>query len=142
MPNDCFNSIKLVGSKETLDEIEKSKFSFKYFIPPPEDATQDWFIDNWCADREARVDSMTRECDDTLYVVCNTAWTVPIGFLKKLIEKFPELYIFNQYSIEYTDCGIVILYMKDCKIMEREFRWFDPAGLDYVKGVRDGDWLE
>ena len=36
MPNECFNSFKFVGKKETLDEIEKSQFSFSYFFPAPE----------------------------------------------------------------------------------------------------------
>ena len=141
MPNVCHNSIKLVATKETIDEIEKNNFSFKYFVPPPENATQDWYIENWCADREAKIDQITRSGDDTLYITCDTAWTVPIAFLRKLVEKFPELYIFNQYSIEYTDCGIVIMYMDNDKITEREFRWLDPATLDYVKAVKSGEWI-
>ena len=53
------------------------------------------------------------------------------------------MYIFNEYSIEYTDCGILILYMINNEIKEKEFKWFDPPNLDYVKGVHDGDgWCQ
>jgi hypothetical protein len=138
MPNECYNSLKLIGNKETIDEIVKSNFSFSYFFPPPENATQEWFTNNWCADREAGYIELDRTNDDTLYIRCKTAWTVPIEFLKNLIRKFPELYIFNQYCIEFTDCGIVILYMYKGELNEKEFKWFDPIGQDYVKGVYDG----
>ena len=138
MPNECINNVKLVATKQTLDEIEKSKFSFNYFIPAPENATREWLTENWCADREAKDIELEREDEETLYVKYTTTYTLPITFLKKLVEKFPELYIFNQYAIEYTDNGIVILYMDNDEVKEKEFKWFDPPNLDYVKGVRDG----
>ena len=53
MPNICHNKLKIVGNKESIDEIIKSNFSFSYFIPPPLNSTTDWYAKNWCADREA-----------------------------------------------------------------------------------------
>lgn len=138
MPNECLNTLKLVATKETLDEIEKSNFSFSYFFPAPENAPREWFIENWCANREAKDIEFERKDDQSLYVKYTTTYTLPITFLKKLVVKFPELYIFNQYAIEYTDNGIVILYMDNDEVKEKEFKWFDPPNLDYVKGVRDG----
>jgi hypothetical protein len=29
--------------------------------------------------------------------------------------------------------------MFENEIKEKEFKWFNPAGMDYVKGVHDGD---
>ena len=139
MPNICLNNLKLVASQQTLDEIEKSNFSFNHFFPAPIDCTKDWFIENWCASSEAKNIELERTDDETLLIKCTTSYTVPITFLHKLVEKFPELYIFNQYSIEYTDCGIFILYMINGEVKEKEFKWFDPPNLNYVKGVNDGD---
>ena len=139
MPNECLNSFKLVGKKETLDEIVKSEFSFSYFLPSPENATTDWYAENWSTNKESFDVKFERTSEDTLHVSCMTAWFAPINFLKNLIKKFPELYVFNQYCIEFTDCGIVILYMFENEIKEKEFKWFDPVCMDYVKGVYDGN---
>jgi hypothetical protein len=138
MPNECLNNFKLVGKKETLDEIVKSEFSFSYFLPSPENASIDWYAENWSTNKESFDVKFERTSEDTLYISCITAWSVPINFLKNLIKKFPELYVFNQYCIEFTDCGIVILYMFENEIKEKEFKWFDPVGMDYVKGVYNG----
>jgi hypothetical protein len=139
MPNECLNNFKLVGKKETLDEIVKSEFSFSYFLPSPENASTDWYSENWSTNKESFDVKFERTSEDTLYISCKTAWTVPINFLKNLIKKFPELYVFNQYCIELTDCGIVILYMFENEIKEKEFKWFDPVCMDYIKGVHDGN---
>jgi hypothetical protein len=48
-----------------------------------------------------------------------------------------KIYVFNQYCIEFTDCGIIILYMFENEIKEKEFKLFDPVCMDYVKGVHD-----
>ena len=139
MPNECLNNFKLVGKKETLDEIMKSEFSFSYFLPSPENATTDWFAENWSTNKESFDVKFERTNEDTLHVSCMTAWFAPTNFLKNLIKRFPELYVFNQYCIEFTDCGIIILYMFENEIKEKEFKWFDPVGMDYVKGVHDGN---
>ena len=135
MPNICHNKLKIVGNKESIDEIIKSNFSFSYFIPPPLNSTTDWYVENWCADREAFNIEFNRDEDDVLYIICKTAYTVPITFLKKLIEIYPDLYIFNQYRIEFTDCGIVILYFYNDEVIIKEFTWFDPPCKDYIKGL-------
>ena len=137
MPNICRNNFKFVANKETIDKIEKSNFSFSYFFPLPENASTNWYIDNTYTDKDAFEINLNREDDDIIYITCSTAWTVPINFLKNLIKLFPDLYIFNQYCIEFTDCGIVILYFNDNMIKEKQFTWIDPICKEYIKGVYD-----
>ena len=138
MPNECRNNFKFVAKKETLDLIVKHKFSFRYFVRPPVNATDEWFDENWTTYKKAFDVKFDRMNDETLYVNCWTAWTVPINFLINLIKKFPDLYIFNEFSIELTKCGIVILCMCEGEIKQKEFRWFDPVIMDYKKGLEDG----
>jgi hypothetical protein len=139
MPNWCSNNFKLVGNKESLDEIENNNFSFAYFIPPPHDATHEWYIENWCADRECKGLEMVRAGEDTLFVMCNTAWTPPFMFMRRLVEIFPDLYIFNQFVVEPDmNCGIIMMYIHDGQVRKKEFRWYDPVGKEGLQFVHEG----
>lgn len=139
MPNTCYNNFKFVGNRETIDELIKSNFSFSYFFPPPVNASYQWYEENWCAVNEAGDVELNRTAIDVLYITCKTKWTVPINFLKNLIKKFPDLYIFNQYNIMFTDCGIIILYIYNNEIVEKEFTWFDPMCKEYIAGVYESN---
>jgi hypothetical protein len=135
MPNECICNIKIVGSKEVINEIYKSNFVFSYFFPVPNQATDEWYMKNWGVTREAYNVTLDKSNNESLYISCTTSWTLPISFLKNLINKYPELYIFIEYSVEFTDCGIFILYYHSNQLVTRQFKWFDPINKDYIKGV-------
>jgi len=135
MPNECICNIKIIGSKEIITEIYNSNFLFSYFFPAPNQATDEWYMKNWGVTREAYNVTLDKSNDESLYISCTTSWTLPISFLKNLINKYPELYIFIEYSVEFTDCGIFILYYHSNQLVTRQFKWFDPINKDYIKGV-------
>jgi hypothetical protein len=135
MPNECICNIKIVGSKEIITEIYNSNFVFSYFFPVPNQATDEWYMKNWGVTREAYNVTLDKSNNESLYISCTTSWTLPISFLKNLINKYPELYIFIEYSVEFTDCGIFILYYHSNQLVTRQFKWFDPINKDYIKGV-------
>jgi hypothetical protein len=135
MPNECHSNIKIVGPKEIINEIYKSHFFFSYFFPQPNQPTTDWYMKNWGVHQEACNVKIDKNNDESLFISCTTAWTVPINFLKNLVNKYPELYIFIEYSVEYSDCGIFILYYHENQLVTRQFNWFDPINNNYIKGV-------
>jgi hypothetical protein len=131
----CHNNFKFIGKSDSIDELVKSNFSFSYFVPPPENAKYKWYEENWGTMYEANEIKLHKTNYDCLYIKCQTRWEMPLNFLKKLIEKFPDLYIFNRYSIALTDCGIYIQYMHDNKLVEKEFKWFDPFCIENIKNL-------
>jgi hypothetical protein len=47
----------------------------------------DWYAENWSTNKESFDVKFERTSEDTLYISCMTAWSVPINFLKNLIKK-------------------------------------------------------
>jgi len=124
MSNEYYNTIKLIATKKIIDEIVKSNLSFNYFFPAPENALIEWYIENWGTDKEAY--NINIMCDDNiLYINCITVNSTPTNFLKKLVEKYPELYVVNKYSVtlDTTKYGLIILYMNNTELKEQKFIW-------------------
>ena len=124
MSNEYYNTIKLIATKKIIDEIVKSNLSFNYFFPAPENAPIEWYIENWSTDKEAY--NINIMCDDNiLYINCITVNSTPTNFLKKLVEKYPELYVVNKYSVtlDTTEYGLIILYMNNTELKEQKFIW-------------------
>ena len=124
MSNEYYNTIKLIATKKIIDEIVKSNLSFNYYFPAPENAPVEWYIENWGTDKEAY--NINIMCDDNiLYINCITMNGAPTIFFKKLVEKYPELYVVNKYSVtlDTTEYGLIILYMNNTELKEQKFIW-------------------
>ncbi len=110
MPNICTNKLKVVGKPGTLNDVV-NLFTEEGF----------WLVE------------FDRIQEDVLYIKCQTRWEVPYIFLRHLVERFPDIHLFNQYDIEHVNCGILILYTQHGAVKEKSFTWADPYM--YVEGA-------
>jgi hypothetical protein len=124
MSNEYYNTIKLIATKKIIDEIVKSNLSFNYFFPAPENAPIEWYVENWGTDKEAYNTNIIID-DNILYINCITINGAPINFFKKLVEKYPELYVVNKYSVSLhnTEYGLITLFMNNNELNEKKFIW-------------------
>jgi len=128
MTNEYYNTIKLIATKKIIDKIVKSNLSFNYFFPAPKNAPIEWYVENWGTDKEAYNTNIIID-DNILYINCITINGAPINFFKKLVEKYPELYVVNKYSvkcqseIDNTEYGLIILFMNNTELKEQKFIW-------------------
>jgi hypothetical protein len=124
MTNEYYNTIKLIATKKIIDEIVKSNLSFNYFFPAPENAPIEWYVENWGTDKEAYNTNIIID-DNILYINCITINGAPINFFKKLVEKYPELYVVNKYSVSLhnTEYGLITLFMNNNELNEKKFIW-------------------
>jgi len=123
MPNECYNTITIRGSKknpvntferfkDTLDydECDRPYFSFNQTVPCPEDQQNNWFLwrnANW----GTKWDATDQECElepDYFQVSCLTAWAPPLEWAEACAKKF-DLRI----EVEYEEpnerfCGTAI----------------------------------
>lgn len=119
MPNWCTVTWTITGPKADLDAIEAIGFDFEKIVPMPDILKQtldipeheidalnlkekcgyrgwhEWRNANWGTKWNApaaavRSDtSMSRDADDTLVVDMLTAWSPPMGIIRKLSQEYP-----------------------------------------------------
>uniref|UniRef100_A0A7S2TFS4 YubB ferredoxin-like domain-containing protein n=1 Tax=Lotharella oceanica TaxID=641309 RepID=A0A7S2TFS4_9EUKA len=104
MPNFCENTLKVRGSEQKLiDEFyeknksETTELAFEKSVPIDGSATENWGT-KWSA-REVIVDKS--EACQMIYSFL-TAWSPPIPWLKKVIEKYPTL----NFELEFEEPGM------------------------------------
>lgn len=117
MPNIFHNTITISGPEEvvqmfmsTLKGGENSPF-LTALIPPPEDASDEWFETNWCNTREGHVlGDWEKVGENTFSLNVDTAWGAPYEVLVKVSELYPLLQIkMVCCSGESLACGYAII---------------------------------
>jgi hypothetical protein len=130
MPNDCGNTVTIIGHKEDLDLFEEKGLAFSYFCPMPQDGDIDWCIKNWGTKWDPYDLTSERNGPNGLEFNFNTAWAPPIVFLKNLLLQYPRCWI----KITYGDCmmmfaGVWIGYMKNGELKEKSLNWTEPMAM-------------
>jgi hypothetical protein len=90
MPNDCWNTLIVYGSKELIDEIKENKFSFQHFVPMPEEEKDNWYdwkIENWGTKWNSHDVKISEEHEYPMRLSYTTAWDPPHAFLEKFLEQ-------------------------------------------------------
>ena len=106
MPNICENWVHFAASPETIDAIMYKPFTLTDHFPEPEglsdEETYNWlneqFNTKWICN-ETRNGPAIPEQKGTNTMIVNfiSAWFVPHGFYKKLVERYPDLRIDYEY---------------------------------------------
>lgn len=149
MPNWCYNNLTVVGPEKDIIELREKEIDFEYFYPTPTNLCDadgtivgkdviDWRTEHWGTKwnvsnlfiknimKYTDVDGEEIEEIDTniLEAKFDTAWTPPVEFFKHYLRGHPECRIKLEYGVlEMNMSGLVILEMKDDKIIEKVMDW-------------------
>ena len=135
MPNDCGNSVTIIGHKEDLDVFEEKQLAFSYFYPAPENNTIEWCYEHWGTKWDPYGLTVHRNGDNGIFFNFATAWAPPIPFLKHLLTQYPRCWIKITYSEpEMMFGGVWIGYMKHGLLKERAMDWMEPLPMLTTKG--------
>lgn len=130
MPNNCGNTVTIIGHKEDLDLFAEKQLAFSHFYPPPENAEADWCNEQWGTKWDPYDITIERNGPNGIEFNFSTAWSPPIPFLKHLLKQYPRCWI----KITYGECmamfaGIWIGYMKKGELKERDLDWIEPMAV-------------
>lgn len=126
MPNWCYNSVSIVGSKNDIDDIMEKYFdskciSFNKVIPYPEEyriadekaksrqlgeyikdgynnGGYEWCLDNWGTKWEAFDGNLDRPKDTELTMGFDTAWSPCEPIFVELSKKYPNIAIRHYFD--------------------------------------------
>ena len=143
MPNDCHNSIVIIGHEEDLDIFEANHLRFSYFVPPPPGLTPDehfdWCCDNWGTkwDNPSEGPCATRvihRSNNELRMYVWTAWAPPFPFLSTLLDRYPRCWIKNTWNEEGGMAGVWVSHMNKGHQLVKELSWIEPEARLTWKG--------
>jgi len=129
MPNECYNTLTIVGHEEDLNEIYMSNLNFDYYVPTPENTPDvvKWREENWGTKWAAYPETIKMNIQgNSLRVTYDTAWSPPYIFLEKLLEFYPRCWMKNESIDENYFSLIYIIYMKNGVRQEKIFHWYEP----------------
>lgn len=124
MPNWCNIHLEITGPKSEIKAIADTELDFEKILPTPEDLIPDtyddfgitefqeqaniatygykswyeWRLKNWDTKWNACNKSISMQDLNTIDVVMDTAWSLPLGILKKLSKDNPKS------TIHIVDC--------------------------------------
>lgn len=129
MPNECYNTLTIIGHEEDLHEIYMSGLNFDYYVPTPDDIQDpvQWSAENWGTKWVAYPESIKMNFrGNFLRITYNTAWSPPYIFLERLLEFYPRCWIKNESADDNYFSLIYIIYMKHGARQEKLFHWYEP----------------
>jgi hypothetical protein len=147
MPNYCFNTLVITGSKEDIDQFLRENqetpetkalhFGMSVPMPPEIENVRDWCFLNWGTRSLPYGDEyseMERESDTRVTFTFETVWTPPNVWVKRMGVKYPTLHFKLWYDEPNSPFrGHVI--MKDGKIThEVEEEDYEEIDEDSVYG--------
>lgn len=147
MPNDCHNSIVIIGHEEDLDIFETNHLRFSYFVPVPPGLTPDerfeWRCENWGTkwDNPTKEESepygtrVIHRSKNELRMYVWTAWAPPIPFLSTLLDRYPRCWIKNTWDEEGGMAGVWVSHMNKGNQVIKELSWLEPEARLTVKGT-------
>jgi hypothetical protein len=144
MPNICENWVRLTGSAETIAKLQSKPFTLDTWVPlpmiVPEEEFTLWLHANW----GARWIGVNIECNEPIQLKnqsetileahFGSAWTPPIAFYRKLVERFPDLVIEYEYSEILS--GIVGHGTTAPGTKEAHYTFDTQEEIDELKGLR------
>ena len=124
MPNLCYNSIRIVGSEELIQEILDTKFSFQHFFPQPDQESRlnIWGTTVDLYDYEVKNSSLR---DISLFFI--TSWSPPIPFYQKFLDEYPGTWMRANFEILNSKTGVWIGENVNGELEEKFIDWQEPA---------------
>ena len=124
MPNWCESILKITGPKDEIASIAATGLDFEKILPTPADLIPDtydtlgipefqkqanlaiygykswymWRVDNWGTKWTAADKELSMSDPQTIHVIMNTAWSLPVELLLKLSQDHPNT------TIQIVDC--------------------------------------
>jgi hypothetical protein len=146
MPNYCENTLDIIGlSNESYHELiskytkqegkEERTLVFDKIIPTPKnkkgEPENDWYefrVGNWGTKWEPN--TYCWQCDDhtAIGIGMDTAWTPPLGIIRKLSELFPEA----EFRISYVEPGCCFMGEEHFSNGEQTYQMYSED-LDKIK---------
>ena len=129
MPDECYNTLTIIGHEEDLNEIYMSNLDFNYYVPMPQNIKDPakWREENWGTKCSAYPETIKMNIQgNSLRVTYDTAWSPPYIFLEKLLEFYPRCWMKNESVDENYFSLIYIIYMKNGVRQEKIFHWYEP----------------
>ena len=121
MPNNCGNTVTIIGHEEDLNVFEEKQLAFSHFYPAPENADINWCHEHWGTKWDPYDLTVKRNGENGIEFRFCTAWAPPIPFLKHLLAQYPRCWIKLQFCepmMMYA--GVWIGYMKNGILKERD----------------------
>jgi hypothetical protein len=125
---DGVNRLHIRGPKEVLDVLQKTQFC----LPIPEDSQWKFLLDEYFR-KNAKIE---RGGDHYLYIRYDFRNQAPTDYLTYVLEKYPQLWMKNEYDTEEGYCGIWVARMYNgipsCQTVE----WIEPC-IEEMMGCED-----
>jgi hypothetical protein len=135
MPNDCGNTVIIIGQEKDIDLFEEKGLSFSYFFPPPEDAEDNWHSDHWGTKWDCYDMTVERNGAYGIEFKFSTAWAPPIAFLTHLLRQYPRCWMKLQWCEPMMMCaGVWIGYVKNGDLKVKELDWIEPLAMLTTEG--------
>lgn len=127
MPNDCGNTVSIIGHEQDLNLFEERQLAFSHFFPAPQDAGIEWCYQNWGTKWDPYHITVERNGPNGIDFNFTTAWSPPIPFLRHLLALYPTCWIKLTYSEPMMMfAGVWIGYMKNGELKEKGLDWCEP----------------
>ena len=88
-----------MGPSGEITRFVKEKLDFNVFVPPPDDASRDWFSEHWGTSNrrdDVEIDHYDSNSAQFKFI---TAWAPPIPFCKAVLKKYPTCWIKNEFTV-------------------------------------------
>jgi hypothetical protein len=135
MPNNCGNTVTIIGPEADIDLFIEKKLSFEYFMPPPKGSDIEWQMKHWGTKWDLYDLTMERNGPNGIQFTFSTAWSPPVPFFEGLLAKFPKCWI----KLEYGEAmmmlaGLWIAYTKNGVMKVKEMGWIEPMAVLTTEG--------
>lgn len=153
MPNICRCKVRLGANPETILLLKEAEFSFETLFPQPafpplEDISgednrwYDWRMENWGTKWNRFQYKVKHIGDAGMEIQFQTAWSPPTEFFKRLVKKYPEIWLKCEWFEEGGVAGIDILYMNNKKEVQTDsFVWSDWCEEEWYHRMKNDDLL-
>lgn len=164
MPNWCHAELEIIGPEAEIKSIAETELDFEKILPTPADLLPDtydnfgmtesqeqaniaiygykswyeWRLKNWDTKWNANNKTLKVVNPTTITAIMDTAWSLPLGILKKLSKDHPKS------TIQVVDCeeeaGFFVgsLMIQDGEIIEDDIH--EPSTKELIKrGIIDED---
>lgn len=113
MPSSCYSTITFIGNSETIEELFQNKFDPELYLPtPPSVGEEDmswisWRYAHWGTKRFYSYTVLQKGVRG-MRIKITTARSPPSAFFRFLLDKFPDLFLKCEFSVDDGYSGIFI----------------------------------
>jgi len=135
MPNNCGNTVYIIGPEQDLNLFAEKQLAFSYFHPAPQNTDIEWCYENWGTKWDPYDIVIERNGPNGIEFNFTTAWSPPIPFLTHLLAQYPSCWMKLTYGEPMVMvAGIWIGYMKNGVLKEKTLNWLEPLAMLTTEG--------